>query len=148
MTNDLSAIRHEMSEEIQYLIKAKEQAENEIQYNELNEIIRLKKEQFQIILESELGENQEEYKEALQVITESVSDVKLALEGMTTMAAALVRKGANRQGGFAAAFLNNNRNKKSVAINLKDQRGKLRTRSEPRQLSHASRNAACLVACL
>ena len=32
MTNDLSAIRHEMSEEIQYLIKAKEQAENEIQY--------------------------------------------------------------------------------------------------------------------
>jgi len=78
-----------MSEEIQYLIKAKDQSENEIQYNELNEIIRLKKEQFQLILESELGENQEEYKEALQVITDSVSDVKLALEGLTTMAAAL-----------------------------------------------------------
>jgi len=89
MTNDLSALRHEMSEEIQYLIKAKDQAENEIQYNELNEIIRLKKEQFQILLESELGENQEEYKEALQVITDSVSDVKLALEGLMTMAAAL-----------------------------------------------------------
>lgn len=35
-----------------------------------------------------------------------------------------VRKGANRQGGFSAGFLNNNRNKKSVAINLKDDEGK------------------------
>ncbi len=35
-----------------------------------------------------------------------------------------VRKGANRQGGFAASFLNNNRNKKSIAINLKNEQGK------------------------
>ena len=35
-----------------------------------------------------------------------------------------VRKGANRQGDFSAGFLNNNRNKKSVAINLKATRGK------------------------
>ena len=35
-----------------------------------------------------------------------------------------VRKGANRQGGFAASFLNNNRNKKSIAINLKSEQGK------------------------
>ena len=35
-----------------------------------------------------------------------------------------VRKGANRQGDFSAGFLNNNRNKKSVAINLKTERGK------------------------
>ncbi|MGR8947092.1 MAG: CaiB/BaiF CoA transferase family protein [Gammaproteobacteria bacterium] len=35
-----------------------------------------------------------------------------------------VRKGANRQGGLAASFLNNNRNKKSVAINLKNEQGK------------------------
>ena len=35
-----------------------------------------------------------------------------------------VRKGANRQGGFSAGFLNNNRNKKSVAINLKHDEGK------------------------
>jgi crotonobetainyl-CoA:carnitine CoA-transferase CaiB-like acyl-CoA transferase len=35
-----------------------------------------------------------------------------------------VRKGANRQGGFSAGFLNNNRNKKSVAIDLKTECGK------------------------
>ena len=35
-----------------------------------------------------------------------------------------VRKGANRQGDFSAGFLNNNRNKKAVAINLKSERGK------------------------
>ncbi len=34
-----------------------------------------------------------------------------------------VRKAANRRGEFSAAFLNNNRNKRSVALNLKDQRG-------------------------
>lgn len=34
-----------------------------------------------------------------------------------------VRKAANRRGDFSAAFLNNNRNKRSVALNLKDQRG-------------------------
>lgn len=33
------------------------------------------------------------------------------------------RQAANRQGGFSASFLNNNRNKKSVALNLKEQRG-------------------------
>ncbi|HEV2335596.1 MAG TPA: CoA transferase [Stellaceae bacterium] len=30
------------------------------------------------------------------------------------------RSGANRRGGFAAAFLNNNRNKRSIVLNLKD----------------------------
>jgi crotonobetainyl-CoA:carnitine CoA-transferase CaiB-like acyl-CoA transferase len=30
------------------------------------------------------------------------------------------RAGANRRGGFAAAFLNNNRNKRSIVLNLKD----------------------------
>ena len=34
-----------------------------------------------------------------------------------------VRKGANRRGDFAAAFVNNNRNKRSLALNLKDPRG-------------------------
>ena len=34
-----------------------------------------------------------------------------------------VRKGANRRGDFAAAFLNNNRNKRSIALNLKHERG-------------------------
>lgn len=33
------------------------------------------------------------------------------------------RSAANRQGGFSAAFLNNNRNKKSVALNLKEPHG-------------------------
>src|SRR5947199_6572873 len=30
------------------------------------------------------------------------------------------RSGANRRGGFAASFLNNNRNKRSIVLNLKD----------------------------
>ena len=89
MASDLSVIRHQMSEEIQYLIKVKDQTDNEVQYNELNEIIRLKKEQFQQILESELGANQEEYNAALQSTKDSINDVKLALEGLTTMATVL-----------------------------------------------------------
>ncbi len=35
-----------------------------------------------------------------------------------------VRAGTNRAGGLPANFLNNNRNKRSVAINLKDRRGR------------------------
>jgi len=34
-----------------------------------------------------------------------------------------MRKGSNRSGGFAANFLNNNRNKRSIAVNLKDPKG-------------------------
>src|ERR1700692_534487 len=30
------------------------------------------------------------------------------------------RAGSNRRGGFAASFLNNNRNKRSIVLNLKD----------------------------
>ncbi len=36
-----------------------------------------------------------------------------------------VRETGNRQGGFAATFLNNNRNKRSITIDLKDERGRL-----------------------
>jgi len=89
MTDNLSEIRHQMSEEIQYLIKAKDKADNESDYNRLTEIINLKKDQFQEILESELGENQQEYQDAIQTITESVNDVKSALEGMKSMASVL-----------------------------------------------------------
>jgi crotonobetainyl-CoA:carnitine CoA-transferase CaiB-like acyl-CoA transferase len=35
-----------------------------------------------------------------------------------------VRTGGNRAGGLAATFLNNNRNKRSIALNLKDLRGR------------------------
>lgn len=34
------------------------------------------------------------------------------------------RSAANRQGGVSASFLNNNRNKKSVALNLKEPAGR------------------------
>ena len=35
-----------------------------------------------------------------------------------------VRNTANRRGGFSAAFVNNNRNKRSVTIDLKRKRGR------------------------
>ena len=35
-----------------------------------------------------------------------------------------VRAGGNRSGGLAAAFLNNNRNKRSIAVDLKSERGR------------------------
>ena len=35
-----------------------------------------------------------------------------------------VRAGGNRQGGLAASFLNNNRNKRSITIDLKEPRGR------------------------
>ncbi len=89
MTSSLSDIRHQLSEEIQLLIKAKDLADNESDYDQLNDIIKRKKKQFQDILECEFGENQEEYKIAIQTITESLNDVRLALEGVKTMASAL-----------------------------------------------------------
>jgi len=89
MNDNLSEIRHQMSEEIQLLIKAKDKVANENDYNRLNELIKLKKGQFQEMLESELGENQKEYQAALESITDSVNDVKSALDGLKTMASVL-----------------------------------------------------------
>ena len=46
--------------------------------------------------------------------------VKVELPGVGDF----VRSTGNKQGGMSATFLNNNRNKRSITVGLKDQRGK------------------------
>ena len=58
---------------------------------------------------------------ATMILADQGADViKVELPGIGDF----VRSTGNKQGGMSATFLNNNRNKQSITIDLKDKRGK------------------------